>query len=398
MITQLISPSGNVSVQDSLWFIANSDNKLEQDFKYVFDLFEGDNQLIRAKVFPEPTTGKGYFDASPVMRNEITFDWFTPVSPLASHFSSYLKDPDYSGQIATRFQIRVGEDFSGLTTLNLASGNTIAYNAAVPLFNRRVPNTVTAYPEWQTNRPLKANISNTDKLMVGLKCKQNALTMNAKSYDINNTLINNVSSGYSYQTNLTGYGTPNYREFVQLDLGVDSVTKTTGNNVFDAAYYDISFDGLNIAPFRVYLKCERYVPVNLHFINAYGMYDSANFNLVKKLSLDVERKNFSRRDYTLNTNSVDYFDSNNVYNESRINFGSKIDWTYKLTMDYPSDAEYQWLSELIISPQIYAEIDGAYYPVSIKANNYEYREHSWGGLQPFEVEISLNQTRYGYRR
>jgi hypothetical protein len=67
-------------------------------------------------------------------------------------------------------------------------------------------------------------------------------------------------------------------------------------------------------------------------------------------------------------------------------------------MDFPSDAEYQWLSELIISPQIYAEIDSAYYPVSIKANNYEYREHNWGGLQPFEVEISLNQTRYGYRR
>jgi hypothetical protein len=398
MITQLISPSGNVSVQDSLWFIANSDNRTEQDFKYVFDLFEGDNQLIRAKVFPEPTTSKGYFDAAPVIRNEITFDWFTPVSPLATHYSSYLIDPDYSGQIATRFQIRVGEDFSGLTTLNLASGNTIAYNAAVPLFNRRVPKTVTTDPEWMTNRPLKATIANTDKLMVGIKCKQNKLTMNCKSYDINNTLINNITATYEYQTNLTGYDTPEYREFVQLDLGVDAVTKTTGNNVFNAAYYDISFGELKIDKFRIYLKCDRYDTVNLHFINALGMFDTAKFGLVKKLSLDLERKNFSRREFTLNATSVDYYNSNKVYNESRINFGSKIDWTYKLTMDYPSDAEYQWLSELIVSPQIYAEIDGAYYPVSIKATNYEYKEQNWAGLQPLEVEISLNQTRYGYRR
>jgi hypothetical protein len=128
------------------------------------------------------------------------------------------------------------------------------------------------------------------------------------------------------------------------------------------------------------------------------MFDTAKFGLVKKLSLDMERKNFSRREFTLNATSVDYYNSNKVYNESRINFGSKIDWTYKLTMDYPSDAEYQWLYQLVISPQIYAEIDGAYYPVSIKATNYEYREQNWAGLQPFEIEIGLNQTRYGYRR
>jgi hypothetical protein len=67
-------------------------------------------------------------------------------------------------------------------------------------------------------------------------------------------------------------------------------------------------------------------------------------------------------------------------------------------MDYPSDAEYQWLAELIDSPQIYANIDDNYYPVSIKATNYEYSKHIYNNLKAFEIEIEMNQTRYGFRR
>jgi len=53
---------------------------------------------------------------------------------------------------------------------------------------------------------------------------------------------------------------------------------------------------------------------------------------------------------------------------------------------------------LIVSPQIYAEIDGNYYPVSIKANNYEYSTYTNNRLKVFEIEIELNQTRYNFKR
>jgi hypothetical protein len=87
-----------------------------------------------------------------------------------------------------------------------------------------------------------------------------------------------------------------------------------------------------------------------------------------------------------------------VYKESKINYSSKTNWTYKLTMDYPSDENYEWLSELILSPQIYAEIDGDCYPVTIKNTNYEYNQARVNGLKPLEIEIELNQTRYSFTR
>jgi len=44
-------------------------------------------------------------------------------------------------------------------------------------------------------------------------------------------------------------------------------------------------------------------------------------------------------------------------------------------MDAPTDAEYEWLGELIDSPQIFMEVEGYYYPVSLKNTNYEFSKY-----------------------
>lgn len=148
-------------------------------------------------------------------------------------------------------------------------------------------------------------------------------------------------------------------------------------------------------------------------MNNYGVFDTARFNLASRLNMDAERKTFEQSDYRFKSSSVDFFDVNfDIYgsvdaykmNESKINFGSKYQWTYKLTMDFPSDIDYNWLDELIMSPQIWAEVivDSnawkEYYPVSLKANNYEYSKHINNRLRAFEVEIDMNQKRNGFRR
>jgi hypothetical protein len=64
----------------------------------------------------------------------------------------------------------------------------------------------------------------------------------------------------------------------------------------------------------------------------------------------------------------------------------------------PSDSDYQWLAQLIDSPLIYAEIDSEYYPVTIVETNYEYSKHDFNGLKPLELNIELNQKRFGFKR
>jgi hypothetical protein len=161
-------------------------------------------------------------------------------------------------------------------------------------------------------------------------------------------------------------------------------------------YYEVAY---NYETIRVNLYCDsRYDTIPLHFINAWGMFDTALFNLSSRLTMDVERKAFTQRDYVFNPTTVDYYDENNVYREGKINYGGRASHNMKLTMASPTDIDYQWLHELLLSPQVYTKIDGYYYPVTIKTSNYEYSTIQNNKLRPFEIDIELNQPRYAHQR
>jgi hypothetical protein len=394
MSITLINPSGYPSAQDNLWSIAYSSNSGQVDFKYVFDVFVDGVQLVRTKVFPEPSNGRGYFDAMPIVKNEITYGWFNPVRDT---IGIPLTQSDTLNQ--KTYQLRVGEDYSGTTYLNLVSGNITAYNYSAPLFKRRQINIGQKDGDWLTNRPLKIKAKRTDKILIPFFDTGVNFDPEIKTYNASNQLI----ATYTDTSNWFEYA-----KYNQLDIGVEAINKyfsfyysvTPITNTI--AYYTVQMIGSSseLSSFiRVDIDCNPlYTPINLYFINAYGMFDTARFDLASRLTMDVERKTFEQRNYTFNNSSVDYYDTNNVYNESKINYGSKTNHSYKLTMNYPSDAEYIWLAELIVSPQIYAEIDGNYYPVSIKANNYEYSTYTNNRLRALEIDIELNQTRYNFAR
>ena len=394
MSITLINPSGYPSAQDNLWSIAYSSNSGQVDFKYVFDVFVDGVQLVRTKVFPEPSNGRGYFDAMPIVKNEITYGWFVPKSTIDNEASWLTQSDTLNEKI---YQLRVGEDYSGTTYLNLVSGNVTTYNYSAPLFKRRQINIGQKLNNWLTNRPTRIKAKTTDKILIPL-FGSTLNYINVVPYNASNVALTNFSYPASFP-----------KKYSQIDIGVEAINRVSFSNYsFNAitsqvAYYLVNMrntaDTVRSSIIRVDIDCNpNYTPINLYFINAFGMFDTARFDLASRLTMDVERKTFEQRNYTFNNSTVDYYDSNNVYNESKINYGSKSNHSYKLTMNYPSDAEYIWLAELIVSPQIYAEIDGNYYPVSIKSNNYEYSTYTNNRLKALEIDIDLNQTRYNFAR
>ena len=123
------------------------------------------------------------------------------------------------------------------------------------------------------------------------------------------------------------------------------------------------------------------------------MWDTHRFDLASKLNMDIERKGFGQRDYQFNGNSVDYKSSANRYYEGKINYSNRSTWSYKLNSDALTDAEYEWMAELFTSPQILVEIDGYFYPATIKKTSYEYNKFITDRLKAFEVEFEFNSSR-----
>jgi hypothetical protein len=396
----LNSPSGYPSLQDDLWHVAGSDNSGQTDMKYVFDLFIDGEQKSRVKVFPEPGTGLGYFNAGPLVRNYVTYEWFTPSA------SVYAVEPSASGEVSQYYDIRYGEEITGTTDLNLVSGTTRAFNYVPPLFARRQTTIGSKLNKYLTNRPLQTNakihslaaeIYQGNDIYVGFYTDASGLTMTVRTYDMSNSLVDTaVDDSYALVNG-----------FVQLNISSAAINNRLADTLTEPEfitsnhkYYEVEFEG---KVFRVYIVCPgRYDWIPLHFMNHWGVFDTAIFSLASKKIMDVERKGFTRRDHEFNGSSVDYYNTfstnKNRYRESRINYGAKANHIMKLTMDPPTDAEYEWLNELISSPQIYMQDGLNYYPVTIKTSNYEYSTNLNNGMKPLEIEIELNQTRYSHQR
>lgn len=401
-ITRFDLPADYKSAHDDLYVIAESDNINVVDFKFVIDVYAQNKQLIRAKIYPDPNTGNGYFDISNVVSNEMKFDWFLANDQV------FMLELDDSGQIYLPVDVRVGEEVSGLTTLNMDSGTITVANFVPNLYQRQLIRYDNLNNYFITNRD-KLNLSSNynEDLFIGLRYSSNK-RFEIKQFNSSNTQL---SASDITLPNVTTTG------IYQLNISPDSLAYSGITFSSQCEYYEVNFYNTIPNPdvlldkVRVYFKCKtKYQPINLHFMNNYGLFESARFDLVNKLSMDKQTKNYQKLDVTFG-NFANYFKyyerpnqfTNYIYNETKINFGSEYNWTYKLTMDYPSDTDYEWLNELIMSPLIYAEIyisstQSEYYPVTIKNTNYEYSKHIFNRLRAFEIEIDMNQKRHGFRR
>lgn len=414
---------GVLTVQDTMFCSALSDASGMPDFKYVFDVYANGNQLTRVKLYPDPITAYGYFDAGPSVRNEMDYGWVT-VSMFDGNYKQLsILEPNQTNQIAINYDIRFGEEYisggayvsgnyvSGgtlVTLLNEASGTHKAYNYAASLFNRKSYNINQFDNKFLTNRPKKAKCRLDGDLLIPFKIPYGSTTVfgfkvsayyeNGNQQFTFNTFDDYVSYVIAinefYQANIG----PSYINDLILTAGKTSIINNN-TSYYDVWFQDMDSGDLITEPFRVYLDCNpRYESIDLFFMNQWGMLDTARFDLSSRLNMDIERKSFTKKDYEYLTIRVNY----GPKYETKINYGSKLNWTYKLTMNYPTDEEYVWLAELISSPIIYANFpeitDGEPMPVTIKNTNYEYSKNQNNGLKTLEIEVELNQVRRGFLR
>lgn len=411
------------TVQDTMFCSALSDASGLPDFKYVFDVYTNGNQLTRVKLYPDPVTARGYFDAGPSVRNEMDYGWMIAQSADTSYEQLLIIEPNQTGQIAINYDIRFGEEYisggayvsgnyvSGgtlVTLLNEYSGTQKAYNYAAPLFNRKLSTIYQFNNKYLTNRPRKAKCRLDGNLLIPIKVPYDSvenLGFKVTAYYQNN------SQQFTFNTydDFLFFAYP-IHEFYQTNISpncINTILSNAGRISFineNTSYYDVWFQDMDTGAlvtesFRVYLDCNpRYDSIDLFFMNQWGMLDTARFDMASRLTMDIERKSFNKKDYYYYNNQVSFFPRQ----ETKINYGSKLNWTYKLTMNYPTDEEYVWLSELISSPIIYAKFneieDGLLMPVTIKNTNYEYSKNQNNGLRVLEIEVELNQLRRGFLR
>ena len=389
-------PATYPSMHDDLWFVASSTNVGVTNFKFVYDVYINGAQVSRNKIFPSPSAEGSYgvFNASPMVRAYVT-NYFEP-----SGSSVLVASND---KIKVDYQVRIGEEVSGAVIPNLASGFYSAYNYYAPLFgdifteNGDIPLVLSNYydnllienytDDWLSDRDNSdITIEYGDQFFITfLKITGGSYKLWVQPTSEDGTLGTAVSGA------LTMAGQFNLFNFQAAAInawhGSDIITENTyGYNV----YITLGSAVTRVLRFRQVCN-PKYRQYNLHFLNRLGGYDTMAFRLVNKRRSEFQRSSYRRNPYQLSNGQMTNIDTYNKYNETTYNYAIQHTDYYMLTSDWVNDQDYAWLAQLIASPIVYMEVQGAFFPVTIRNTNYQYKYKVSDRLFNFDLEVEVGK-------
>ena len=399
-ITIQSSPATYASMHDDLWFVASSTNVGETSFKFVYDVYVNGSQVSRTKVFPAPSAEGSYgiFNSSPMVRSYVT-NYFEPSG------SSILVASN--NKIKVDYTLQIGEEYvSGgnlVTTLNMASGALSAYNYYPPLFadiffvNNDTPLVLSDYYEnllienftddWLTER---------DNQQIGIEYGDNFyatyLKITAGTYSAWVDVVNEAGAVVDTASgNITLSGQMNL-----FNCQAGHINSWAGRTLINAASYGYNVylkRGVAISRKLQFIqKCyPKFKQYNLHFLNRLGGWDTMKFALVNRRSTELQRASYRRNDWQLSGNRMTNIDSYNKYNETTLNYAIQHKDKFHLISDWVTYQDYEWLAQLVASTITYIEVQGAYFPVTIGINTYEYKVKNADKLYNFEIDIEVGK-------
>jgi hypothetical protein len=209
----------------------------------------------------------------------------------------------------------------------------------------------------------------------------------------------NKSSGFVRQQTWQITPTPTSTDEVQQVNVSPLCINSNSSNLIDAYidYYTVTFDTTNIiddTTLRFDINCEsKYEVQKLHFLNKFGGFESVEFPKVSRKTLSSQKSDYKKTSYIIDSNgNVTWFNSSNVYNEQVTTFAVQYGEKMQLNSDILTDADYKWLKELILSPMVYCQLNGYFFPVKITETDYEERKIINDKLTSLTLNIEFGDT------
>ena len=396
-------------------------------FAYLVDVKDGSTTIGRLRV-PPTTNGYGRFDLSGIMESYMSSDLGllngTNINTIYDNTNSY-KDftlefgwVHYNTGSAT-YDIPQTVTFPDTTTAT--SYDLFVFNASLPKYRREVVN----FYDWQSLNYFRNYTANT--------VDRKFLTNSPSGISINNSYNQKVMStdeGYIYAL----YDHVNF-PLVSIGVTILDISGSTRNVILspptglaslkhlripstpatlnkinplsinttqpmigteDIAYKIYLTDSTGVASKEFFYNIEtecRYKHRRLEFLNSLGGFDYFNFTKVSRHSEDIERKFFQTTPNDLtSTGSIDY----SISNREKVQYYTKSMPKLKLTSDWIDYNTYNWLLELIESPEVYL-MDSYTTPtgtteirrIPVKNINGNWEEKTNNADKLFNLEIDL---------
>ncbi len=365
-ITIKSTPDDFSSAHEELWHVVDSTNKNGDGFRYVFDIYKDGDIITRVKSEPFGTDKYGVINVGSIVRS--TLD-----SSELRDFDIYSQDAEFTMNtdvFFTDYQLRYGEDASGVITTNLASGSYRAYNNYTRPNFERLDTSLSSGVIITSNRPATVKIyedslSTTHPVVFSHRLNSGVNYRREFRYTDNSTETRDVfGSGQCIVFPVTN---PTCNRLRIINQDTSAVIKT----------------------YEIENKCTKYECFTLVFLNAFGGYDS--FTFVNGVLMQTgEKKSFEKQRWKLDGFTMKEKLYSGIYNESIMTYANMIKSKMKLTSDFLTTEEYAWLAELVNSPLVYLLRPGQdLIPVKITNTDYEFTNSLQNKAKLLEVEIEF---------
>ena len=123
--------------------------------------------------------------------------------------------------------------------------------------------------------------------------------------------------------------------------------------------------------------CQRFDSIPVHFVNKYGGIDSYTFTMKNRKRANIQREVFGY-------NSDVY--ATTTYNKV---WAGSFDFVYALNSDWLTDAESEWLIEMVRSGYVWLELGGTLVEAVVNANQYQFVTRRNDRLTQLQIEIAV---------
>lgn len=334
-----------------------SDSTTYPNYKFIADVYVNSVMVARIKKVQDPITGIGIFNIGQVVRNYVNATF----NPTGSILMAQLMG---SGQFSLNVQIKFGEEYAYTSYINLL------VDSVRPFFNNYNGRQYGINSSLQTvingiasNRPRVAHLLMSNQFYL--------VPYFAFSGGSPVFTVTPVGGGIPY----SGTFSPTALSMAMLNVSPMAINAVQPGTITAATqYYTVNING---GLLTVNIICEAmYRPYAIHFFNQYGGFETKLFTKVSQTSFDITRKDFGKLPYLVDAAGIPtHYNANNVYNESRSTYS--VQYVEKMTInsDLLTDAEYIWLKELLVSPMVYLEDNGYFFPVVITNNDYDVKKY-----------------------
>jgi len=395
-ITVRQQPANLFPAYNDAVYIVTSTNVAQPNFKFVADIYVNSVKVDRMLIPPHPTELSGKVNVSPLLESRVSVDISADDNRILPNTHSNVL-----------YEVKFGEAYG--------SSGTVIYPNLTNISGKYLWNAVVDYPtfcnyssgdyigSFLTENPL---VKDGIELMVDDNAwlywnNYNLDTSYVKvvTYDSLGTLLGTFKIDNKYSTSRflripTGpYNILNIPD-AQFTLGVQPIITGSVDHYTVQTFNSINVGISGEAEYKIVENCSRYEKRRLQFLNELGGYDTFNFTLVSKETMDIERSIYKK---DLGSYGTSYSFVNSPNDRAYSQYHTRIKDKISIQSDWVTEEQLAWLEQLVTSPDVRLD-DGLYLiPINITNTSFEKKKVVNEKLFNLQLEYTLSYDRYRQR-